>query len=127
MSVYTNGHRYPALDDQPEHPADHQQHIHDRECFREYAHSEHPADARDTRHGLAYAHLYQKKAAGQMCKYFLDQQKNLGAVNGYIEEMMNGQKVVKVFCHEDASIREFHELNDALYTSADRAKTLHNI
>ena len=68
-----------------------------------------------------------KKAAGQSGKYFLDQQKNLGAVNGYIEEMMNGQKVVKVFCHEDASIREFHELNEALYTSADRANTFANI
>ena len=68
-----------------------------------------------------------KKAAGQSGKYFLDQQKNLGAVNGYIEEMMNGQKVVKVFCHEDASIRDFHELNEALYTSADRANTFANI
>ena len=68
-----------------------------------------------------------KKAAGQSGKYFLDQQKNLGAVNGYIEEMMNGQKVVKVFCHEDASIREFNELNEALYTSADRANTFANI
>ena len=68
-----------------------------------------------------------KKAAGQSGKYFLDQQKNLGAVNGYIEEMMNGQKFVKVFCHEDASIREFHELNEALYTSADRANTFANI
>ena len=68
-----------------------------------------------------------KKAAGQSGKYFLDQQKNLGAVNGYIEEMMNGQKVVKVFCHEGASIREFHELNEALYTSADRANTFANI
>ena len=68
-----------------------------------------------------------KKAAGQSGKYFLDQQKNLGAVNGYIEEMMNGQKVVMVFCLEDASIREFHELNDALYTSADRANTFANI
>ena len=68
-----------------------------------------------------------KKAAGQSGKYFLDQQKNLGAVNVYIEEMMNGQKVVKVFCHEDASIREFHELNEALYTSADRANTFANI
>ena len=68
-----------------------------------------------------------KKAAGQSGKYFLDQQKNLGAVNGYIEEMMNGQKVVKVFCHEDASIRKFHELNEALYTSADRANTFANI
>ena len=44
-----------------------------------------------------------KKAAGQSGKYFLEQQKNLGKVNGYIEEMMNGQKVVKVFCHEEES------------------------
>ena len=68
-----------------------------------------------------------KKAAGQSGKYFLSQQKNLGKVNGYIEEMMNGQKVVKVFCHEEASMREFHELNEALYVSADRANTFANI
>ena len=47
-----------------------------------------------------------KKAAGQSGKYFAGQQKNLGAVNGYIEEMMNGQKVVKVFCHEEESNEE---------------------
>ncbi len=71
--------------------------------------------------------LCTKKAAGQSGKYFLAQQKNLGTVNGYIEEMMNGQKVVKVFCHEEASMREFHELNEALYVSADRANTFANI
>ena len=71
--------------------------------------------------------LCTKKAAGQSGKYFLAQQKNLGAVNGYIEEMMNGQKVVKVFCHEEASMQEFHELNEALYVSADRANTFANI
>lgn len=68
-----------------------------------------------------------KKATGQSGKYFLQQQKNLGAVNGYIEEMMNGQKVVKVFCHEEESKQRFKELNDALYTSADRANTFSNI
>ena len=47
-------------------------------------------------------------------KYFVAQQKDLGKVNGYIEEMMEGQKVVKVFCHEEAGIGEFDELNDAL-------------
>ena len=60
-----------------------------------------------------------KKAAGLSGKYFLQQQKNLGAVNGYIEEMMNGQKVVKVFCHEEENKKAFKELNDQLYISAD--------
>ena len=67
-----------------------------------------------------------KKAAGQSGKYFLEQQKNLGKVNGYIEEMMNGQKVVKVFCHEEESKAEFKELNEALFVSADRANTYAN-
>ncbi|MDO4312638.1 MAG: ABC transporter ATP-binding protein [Eubacteriales bacterium] len=71
--------------------------------------------------------LCTKKATGQSGRYFLMQQKNLGAVNGYIEEMMNGQKVVKVFCHEEESKEKFRELNDALYVSADRANTFSNI
>ncbi len=50
----------------------------------------------------------------------------MGAVNGYIEEMMNGQKVVKVFCHEEESKKEFKELNDKLFVSADRANTFAN-
>ena len=68
-----------------------------------------------------------KKAAGQSGKYFLEQQKNLGKVNGYIEEMMNGQKVVKVFCHEEESKKEFKELNEELFVSADRANTFANL
>ena len=68
-----------------------------------------------------------KKAAANSGKYFIQQQKNLGAVNGFIEEMMNGQKVVKVFCHEEESKRQFKELNDQLYVSADRANTFANI
>ena len=67
------------------------------------------------------------KATGQSGKYFIEQQKNLGAVNAHIEEMMNGQKVVKVFCHEEESRKEFKELNDRLYVSADRAHTFANI
>ena len=67
------------------------------------------------------------KATGQSGKYFARQQKNLGAVNGYIEEMMNGQKVVKVFCHEEESKEKFRELNNELYVSADRANTFSNI
>ena len=68
-----------------------------------------------------------RKLAGLSGKYFLEQQTNLGIVNGYIEEMMEGQKVVKVFCHEDESIRKFDELNDQLFTSADNANRFANI
>ena len=68
-----------------------------------------------------------KKAASASGKYFLQQQMNLGQVNGFIEEMMNGQKVVKVFCHEEENKQKFKELNDNLYVSADRANTFTNI
>ena len=67
-----------------------------------------------------------RKLAGLSGKYFLEQQTNLGIVNGYIEEMMEGQKVVKVFCHEEESKAEFKELNEALFVSADRANTYAN-
>lgn len=67
-----------------------------------------------------------KTAAGKSGKYFVEQQKNLGAINGYIEEMMNGQKVVKVFCHEDICKAEFKKINDTLYNSADKANTYAN-
>ena len=65
--------------------------------------------------------LATKYLTGNSGKYFLKQQQELGKVNGYIEEIVNGQKVVKVFCHEDAAIKEFNELNDELFHSADRA------
>ena len=68
-----------------------------------------------------------KTAAGKSGKYFVEQQKNLGNVNGFIEEMMSGQKVVKVFCHEETNKKDFKELNDQLYESADRAHTFANI
>ncbi len=67
------------------------------------------------------------KAAGNSGKYFLEQQNNLGAVNGFIEEMMDGQKVVKVFCHEEENIKNFKEMNDRLFVSADKANTYANI
>ena len=67
-----------------------------------------------------------KKSAGQSGAYFAKQQKDLGTVNGYIEEMMNGQKVVKVFCHEEENMQNFKKLNDELYISADRANTFVN-
>lgn len=67
-----------------------------------------------------------KKSAGQSGAYFAKQQKDLGTVNGYIKEMMNGQKVVKVFCHEEENMQNFKKLNDELYVSADKANTFAN-
>ena len=60
-------------------------------------------------------------------KYFVSQQRDIGAVNGYIEEMMNGQKVVKVFCHEKEAIEQFDKLNDQLFESADKANRYSNL
>jgi len=67
------------------------------------------------------------KAASNSGKYFLEQQTNLGATNGFIEEMMEGQKVVKVFCHEEENKEKFTELNGRLFVSADKAHTYANI
>ncbi len=67
------------------------------------------------------------KVAGLSGKYFVKQQKNIGTVNGYIEEMMEGQKVVKVFCHEDKSLEEFKKLNDELCESAYNANKFANL
>ena len=68
-----------------------------------------------------------KNLAGLSGKYFMEQQKNLGIVNGYIEEMMEGQKVVKVFCHEEESLSKFNELNDQLFESANNANKFANV
>ncbi len=62
-----------------------------------------------------------KKFAGFSSRYFLAQQKDLGKVNGFIEEMLNGQKVVKVFTHEQENIEAFDKLNDQLFDSAYNA------
>ena len=67
------------------------------------------------------------RTAGISGRYFLQQQRDIGKVNGFIEEMMEGQKVVKVFCHEEENIQKFNELNENLYHSADRANYLVNI
>ena len=68
-----------------------------------------------------------KQLSGKSGRYFGEQQKNLGRVNGYIEEMMEGQKVVKVFCHEEKSVKDFRKLNEELRDSADKANTFANI
>lgn len=67
------------------------------------------------------------KIAAKSAVYFAKQQRDLGAVNGYIEEMMEGQKVVKVFCHEAKSAEQFRRLNQELRESADKANTFSNI
>ena len=68
-----------------------------------------------------------KKIGALSAKYFIAQQKDIATVNGYIEEMMNGQKVVKVFTHEEESIENFNRLNDQLFHSADNANKFGNI
>ncbi len=68
-----------------------------------------------------------KKIGSLSARYFVAQQRDLAAVNGYIEEMMNGQKVVKVFTHEEECLARFRELNDQLFTSADNANKFANI
>ncbi|MGI5999383.1 MAG: ABC transporter ATP-binding protein [Candidatus Merdisoma sp.] len=60
-------------------------------------------------------------------KYFVRQQTDLGNVNGYIEEMMEGQKVVKVFCHEEKALEQFRVLNEKLRESADNANKISSI
>ena len=67
------------------------------------------------------------KIASLSGSYFVRQQKALGEVNGYIEEMMAGQKVVKVFCHEEESLERFNELNDQLFESANNANKFANV
>ena len=67
------------------------------------------------------------KIGGKSGLYFAKQQKDLGELNGYIDEMVNGQKVVKVFCHEEKSKEEFDKLNDKLCESATNANTFANI
>ena len=60
-------------------------------------------------------------------KYFIRQQIDLGAVDGFIEEMLDGQKVVKVFCHEEVAKRDFHEVNERLRNSANKANRYANL
>ena len=68
-----------------------------------------------------------KFVAGNSSKYFIKQQQSLGEVNGYVEEMINGQKVIKVFCHEDESKDKFDKLNDELFTNMYTANKFANI
>ncbi len=71
--------------------------------------------------------LVTKKVGGNSAKYFVKQQKSIGAVEGYIEEMMNGQKVVKVFCHEEECEKAFDKINEQLFSDAENANKFANI
>ena len=68
-----------------------------------------------------------KAVAGRSAKFFMGQQQSLGKVNGYVEEMVNGQRVVKVFCHEQMCKKEFDELNDELRVNAYKAGAFTNM
>ncbi len=68
-----------------------------------------------------------RKVAGISGRYFVTQQRKLGEVNGYIEELIEGQKVVKVFCHEQESIKDFSKINDELFDAACNANRFANI
>ena len=67
------------------------------------------------------------KMGSKAARYFMQQQSDLGKVNGYIEEMMEGQKVIKVFCHEEKSLEQFRQLNRQLRESANNANKIANI
>ena len=76
---------------------------------------------------VAFMMFISKKLAGKSGKYFIAQQTDLGKENGYIEEMMKGQKVVKVFNHEKKNVEDFEKLNDTLFNSSYNANMFANI
>ena len=76
--------------------------------------------------GVAVMLLITKKIGGNSARFFIKQQKSLGSVEGYIEEIMNGQKVVKVFCHEEASKADFDRVNDELFRNMEKANKYAN-
>ena len=77
--------------------------------------------------GVALMLLVVKKIGGNSAKYFMRQQKAIGKTEGFIEEMMAGQKVIKVFCHEDEAKAGFDEVNDELFHDSEKANTFANI
>ena len=77
--------------------------------------------------GVAVMAWLTKKVGGNSARFFLRQQEAIGAMEGYVEEMMNGQKVVKVFCHEEESKADFDKRNDELFRAAESANKFANI
>lgn len=76
---------------------------------------------------VGFMMIVTRKIAGSSGKYFVKQQRSLGEVNGFIEEMINGQKVIKVFCHEEHSKEDFDKLNDDLCENSTAANKFANI
>ena len=77
--------------------------------------------------GIVAMFFITKIIGGGSGRYFLEQQRAIGKTEGFIEEMMNGQKVVKVFCHEEEAKRDFDKVNDHLFEQADRANRYANM
>ena len=77
--------------------------------------------------GVIVMLMITKKIGGGSARFFMRQQQSLGAVEGYVEEIMNGQKVVKVFCHEEASKADFDRVNDELFHNMERANKYANM
>ena len=77
--------------------------------------------------GVAFMLLVVKKIGGNSARFFKRQQKSLGITEGYIEEMMAGQKVIKVFCHESEAKKGFDAVNDALFQDSEQANTFANV
>ena len=76
--------------------------------------------------GVIVMLLITKKIGGGSARFFIRQQKSLGEVEGYVEEIMNGQKVVKIFCHEEASKADFDRVNDELFRNMEKANKYAN-
>ena len=77
--------------------------------------------------GVAAMIFATRKVGGGSAKYFMRQQKSVASTEGYIQEMMNGQKVVKVFCHEERSIEDFDRINGELFENSFRANAYANV
>lgn len=77
--------------------------------------------------GVVIMFFVTEKVGGGSARYFVSQQQALGKEEGYIEEIMNGQKVVKVFCHEEECISDFDKINDKLFEESERANKYANI
>ncbi|MBS6475351.1 MAG: ABC transporter ATP-binding protein [Clostridiales bacterium] len=77
--------------------------------------------------GVGCMVLVTKRIGGNSARYFINQQKAIGKTEGFVEEIMNGQKVVKVFCHEEASKADFDRLNDELFRESEKANKFANM
>lgn len=77
--------------------------------------------------GVLCMTLVVKKIGGNSSRYFIRQQQAIGRTEGFVEEMMNGQKVVKVFCHEEEAKADFDEINDALFSDSEKANRYANM